>query len=352
MSKIRVAIIGTGNIAHCHIGAYKMLDEVKVVAVCDINKARADSFAAQYGIDKAYYSYNDLLKNESPDVVSVCTWNNAHAEVSIASMKAGAHVLCEKPLAMNTAQAIDMYNASKEYNRVLMPGFCTRYEEGVRLLKQYADNGSLGEIYFIKATYLRRHGNPGGWFSDSKRSGGGPVIDLGVHVLDLARFIAGGKAVSVSAVTKKLNCEASSSSSPHFSADKEISLHDVEDFAFANIRMDNGVAICFETSWNHHLQSDVFQLEVYGTKGGARAYPKLTISRDENGCQCDIAVSHSNHEDRPNYDFEEEAAHFINVAINGEKPVCTAEDGVEIMKIVDALYSSARENTEIMLSSI
>jgi len=350
MCKFNIGIVGAGNIAHCHMQAYRLLDSVQVVAVCDIQMQRAQEFAGLYNIPRAYESHLEMMENEKLDAVSVCTWNSAHGPVSIDLLNRGIHVLCEKPLAMNEAEALAMENAAKEHRRVLMPGFCTRYEEGIMLLREQVQSGRLGDVYYIKSTYLRRHGYPGGWFGDSVRSGGGPVIDLGVHVLDLARFVAGGNAISVSASTQKmpepLSCE---SASPHVSIEKG-SIHDVEDFATALIRMDNGVTVLMETSWNHHIQEDVFQFEVYGTKGGAKAYPSVAIFEDEEGKPVDRRLDHSNHPESPNYDFDQEIAHFIAVCKGKTSALCTALDGVEVMRIVDALYDSAKTGREVIIT--
>lgn len=349
--KHRVGIIGAGSIGHCHMEGYKKQSGVMVAAVCDINLERAEAFAKLYGIERVYSSYTEMLASCELDAVSVCTWNNVHAKISIAALEKGVNVLCEKPMAMTAKQAEEMEQAAKKANRVLMPGFCTRYEEGVSLLRECIKEKRLGDIYYIKATYLRRHGNPGGWFSDFSRSGGGPIIDLGVHVLDLARFLVGGDAASVSAITNKMPVETTQmeSHAPHTSVEKE-ALHDVEDFACALIRLNNGVAIQFETSWNHHLAEDVFQLEVYGSKGGASCYPRLTLTTDDMGKMCRVLWQHSNHEDAPNYDFDRETAHFIAVAAGEEAPICTPLDGVEAMRIIDAVYESASSGHEITIS--
>lgn len=347
MEKIRVGIVGAGSIGHCHAAAYKKLPNIELVAVCDIDKERADHFAKYYNIENVYYDHLEMLHNIKLDAVSVCVWNNAHAPVSMNALKNNVNVLCEKPLAMNTEEALEMKSVANEHGKVLIPGFCTRYEEGITLLKNIVEQGDLGNVYYIKSTYLRRHGNPGGWFSDKKRSGGGPVIDLGVHVLDLARFICGGNVVSVSAVTNKINaCDCSESFSPHKSADNA-TIHDVEDFAFALIRMDNGACINLETSWNHHLENDIFQFEVYGDQCGSKAYPKVSLYRDEYGRMCNVNPIHSDNSDSPNYDFDMEIKHFIEVVENKTTPICTADDGVEIMRIVDALYESAKIGAEV-----
>ncbi len=350
MRKVNIGIVGAGNIAHCHMQAYQLLENVQVCAVCDIQKQRAQDFAGLYNIPRAYGSHLEMMENEKLDAVSVCTWNSAHGPVSIDVLNRGIHVLCEKPLAMNVAEALAMEYAAQANNCVLMPGFCTRYEDGINLLREQVQSGRLGDVYYIKSTYLRRHGYPGGWFGDSVRSGGGPVIDLGVHVLDLARYVAEGNAISVSASTHKmpgsLSCE---SASPHMSIE-EGTVHDVEDFATALIRMDNGVTVLMETSWNHHIPEDVFQFEVYGTKGGAKAYPSVAVFEDEEGKPVDRKLNHSNHPESPNYDFDREIAHFISVCEGKTSALCTARDGVEVMRIVDALYKSAQSGREILIT--
>ena len=348
MDIIKVGIIGAGNIANCHIIAYQKCKDIEVVAVCDINRERAENFARQYSITHVYDNHLKMFEDETLDAVSVCVWNNGHAPVSIDALENGIHVLCEKPLATSTELALKMQQAAEEHGCILMPGFCTRYEDGIQLLKTYMDKKMFGNIYYVKATYLRRNGNPGGWFSDMQRSGGGPVIDLGVHVLDLARYISGGKAISVYAVTNKMQDVSTTSNAPHISIDSG-DIHDVEDFASALIRMDNNITIQFETSWNHHVESDLFQFEVYGTKGGARAYPKVFIMTDMAGEINDFHPLHSIHEENPNYDFDKEIEHFINVIRGVEVPICNAEDGVEIMRITDAIYLSARERKEIRI---
>lgn len=347
MKEIRVALVGAGNIAHCHIAAYKRLSFVRTVCVCDINRERAEAFAREFCIERVYDRLDEMLEKEELDAVSVCTWNSAHAPVTLACLRRGLNVLCEKPLAMNAREAQEMCSAARQAGKLLMPGFCTRYEEGPRLLRQRVQAGDLGEIYYLKATYLRRHGYPGGWFGDGARSGGGPVIDLGVHVLDLARFILGGsaRAVSVSALTRALPPDGAQSASPHKSAEAD-GMHNVEDFAAALVRFEGGACALLETSWNHYTDEDSFQLEAYGTRGGAKIYPRLKWMRDLDGVPCDVQFRHTNHEDQPNYDFDEEIAHFLRASQGTEVPVCTAGDGLEIMRIVDALYLSARSGRE------
>ena len=199
---MKIGIIGVGTIAAFHIEAYQKNPNVEVYAFCDINEKRLKAMGEKYGVTRLYTDKDEMLKLEELDAVSVCTWNSAHAPCSIAALKAGKHVLCEKPMAMNADEARAMKQAADESGKLLMIGFVRRFGNDCAVVKDFLDNGEFGDLYFAKATYLRRHGAPGGWFGDKSRSGGGPLIDLGVHVTDLARYLAGNpKPVSVYGVT-------------------------------------------------------------------------------------------------------------------------------------------------------
>ena len=192
--KLKIAVIGTGSISREHLDAYKENPNVEIYALCDINKERVEKRAAEYNVplERTFTDKDEMFKAlPEIDAVSVCTWNSAHAECSIAALNAGKHVLCEKPMAMNEEEAKEMKAAADKAGKLLMIGFVRRHGNDCALLKDYIDKGYLGEIYYAKAQYLRRNGNPGGWFGDKSRSGGGPLIDLGVHVIDLVRYLMG-----------------------------------------------------------------------------------------------------------------------------------------------------------------
>lgn len=194
MKKLRVGIIGTGSISHLHMSGYKLLEErgiAEVVAVCDLDEAKLESYAERYGVKHRYLDYNEMMAKEELDCVSVCTWNSAHKDATIAALRGGANVLCEKPMALNAAEAEEMLRVSRETGKLLQIGFVRRFGNDAQAVMQFRDAGTLGDIYYAKATYLRRDGCPGGWFGDKSYSGGGPLIDLGVHVIDLVRYLSG-----------------------------------------------------------------------------------------------------------------------------------------------------------------
>ena len=202
--KIKVGVIGVGSIAEMHIAGYKADPRVELAAFCDINEERLKEKGERHGVTRLYTDVKDMVAKEELDAVSVCTWNAAHAPCTIAALEAGLHVLCEKPMAMNVAEAEAMRDAAKRSGKLLMIGFVRRFGNDCAVVQDFINEGYFGDLYYAKATYLRRNGCPGGWFGDKSRSGGGPLIDLGVHVIDLVRYLMGNpKPVSVYVVKNR-----------------------------------------------------------------------------------------------------------------------------------------------------
>ena len=351
LKKVRVGIIGTGSISRSHMAGYKALDNVEVLAACDINEKRVRAFAEQYGIPRVYTDYNEMLKREDLDAVSVCTWNSVHAPAAIAALRAGKNVLCEKPMALNTEQALEMEQAAKEAGKLLMVGFVRRFGNDTAVLQDFIRGGMMGDVYYAKATYLRRAGFPGGWFGDRSRSGGGPLIDLGVHVIDLVRYLMERpKAVSVSgAVFHKLGARTDIRQEKAYSASDSADVFDVEDLAAAMIRFDNGAVLSIEASFSLNLKNDTGSIELFGTKAGAKLDPSLEFYTEQNRYLvnvtpvCNTALSFEGL-------FEREIAHFVGCVSEGTECLSPAEDGVELMRIIDAVYRSAETGREAVIS--
>lgn len=349
--KVKIGIIGTGNISHAHMVGYTALDNVEVYAACDLNEERVKAFAEKYGVKHTFTDYNEMLKLEGLDAVSVCTWNNAHAPATIAALKAGKHVLCEKPMAMNAQQAEEMLQASKESGKLLMVGFVRRFGNDTKIFKDFIDNGRMGDIYFAKASYLRRCGNPGGWFSDIKRSGGGSLIDLGVHVIDLVRYLMGKpKAVSVTGATySNIGPRAHIKGLERYKASDYSDYSDVEDMALAMIKFDNGAVLSVETSFSLNLKDDTGNIEIFGTKAGAKMEPNLELYSEMDDYLVDITPRVTRDTDWFNAIFKNEIAHFVDCVANGTECLSPAEDGLELMKILDAVYESSRTGREVVI---
>ena len=291
-----------------------------------------------------------MLKLEELDAVSVTTWNNGHAHISIAALKAGKNVLCEKPLAMNAIEAQEIVDVAKQTGKLLMVGFVRRFEDNVKLLKKSVEAGKLGKVYFVKTGYIRKWGNPGGWFSDKKRSGGGPVIDLGVHVIDLVGYVTGKpKAISVYASTfNYLGMKPNIKGMDKYNSLDYSEYNDVEDAATALIKYDNGMTLSFETSWVLHTKESHNYLNIYGDKAGTQMEPKLEFYEEEDNYFTEKTLVNTVNNNFDNI-FNKEIEHFIDCIGNGASCINTGEDGVEIMKILDAIYESSRTGHEVIL---
>lgn len=352
MKKWKIAIIGVGGISEMHIASYLRNPDVELYAFCDINEKRLHEMGEKYGISRLYTDKDEMLRAlPEIDAVSVCTWNSAHAPCAIAALNAGKHVLCEKPMATCAAEAQEMLDAAKKAGKLLMVGFVRRYERGSTLLRQLVSQDFFGELYYAKATYLRRNGNPGGWFGDKSRSAGGPLIDLGVHVIDLTRYLMGNpRPVSVYGATfQKLfnrpniitpKAYNSTSAGPN-------DICDVEDLASAMIRFDNGAVLQVEASFSLNLKEDTGSVQLFGTKGGARLSPELELYSEMNGVMTNVTPVCP--PESFNLEFQEEINHFVHCFSTGEPCRSPAEDGVQIMRILDAVYESGRTGHEVIL---
>ncbi len=352
MRKVKIGIIGTGSISAAHLNAYMKNPYAEIVALCDINKERLNQKAEQYNVKNIFTSADEMVKSAELDAVSICTWNNAHAPTAIAALNAGLHVLCEKPMALNTEQALAMQNAAKKNEKLLMIGFTRRFDSDTAILQKFIDSGQLGELYYLKASYLRRHGSPGGWFGDFSRSGGGPLIDLGVHIIDLCRYLMGNpKPVSVYGATfnhlknrPKIQTEVA-----YKSADaNENDIFDVEDLAVAMIRFDNGALMTVETSFSLNIKQNKGSVELFGTKGGAKLMPELEIYTDNCGHLIDIGFNEPTALSFSSL-FQKEIDHFIDCVRGTAHCRAPMEDGVTLMTILDAIYESAKIGHEIIL---
>lgn len=353
MGKVKIGIIGVGNIAETHIQAYLQNPEVELYAFCDINPERLEKMGEKYGVTRLFTDKDEMLKLQEIDAVSVCTWNSQHAPCTIAALNAGKNVLCEKPMALNAREAEEMKEAAERNGKLLMIGFVRRYGNDCKILQDFIKNDALGEIYYAKATYLRRHGNPGGWFGDKSRSGGGPLIDLGVHVIDLVRYLSGNpKPVSVYGATfQKLFDRKNIIGGPAYVASSatDHDICDVEDLASALIRFDNGEVLSIEASFSLNIKEDKGEIELFGTKAGAKMNPELEIIGETNNYLTNMSFGANT---ALNFDglFENEINHYIDcVTGKAEKCLSPAEDGITLMKILDAVYESARTGHEVII---
>jgi len=329
---VNFGVIGLG-MGRYHLEGYRNAPNCNLIGIADINEDRLKDCKEKYGIENTFKDYNDLLAMKELDAVSVALPNFLHKPVCIDALNAGKHVMTEKPMALNAAEGEEMRDVAKKQGLILMLHFNNRYRADIQMIKKYVDNDEFGDIYFAKAGWIRRRGVPGAgsWFSNKKLSGGGPLIDLGVHVIDMTMYMMGcPKPVAVTGQTIQ--------AFPEFS---KYGTFDVEDFASAYIRFDNGATMAVEVSWAQNCQSEKQYSEIYGTKAGATLSP-LTIWTEQNGVMIDIEPKHI----KGLSQFE----HFADCIMNKKTPISSADDGVAMMKILDAIYASSETKREVIIN--
>lgn len=352
MSKFRIGVIGTGTIAQAHLAAYAAHPDVELVAVSDMNLDRAKAVADTYDAPRAYDDPHELLADQGVDGVSICTWNNTHASWAIAAVKAGKHVLVEKPISRTYNEALELQRVVDASDRVVQVGFVRRHSANCQVLKSFIDAGELGDIYYAKASCIRRMGNPGGWFADKEIAGGGPLLDIGVHVIDLCWYLMGSpRATAVSGHTyTRLGNRANITTYPRYKvSDYDPDKNSVEDMANAVVRFDNGASLLVDASYSLHAVKDSIDVSVYGDKGGAALEPDLQIATEKHDTVINIApqISSGTFEGGPA--FRNEIANFVDASLGRAESIAPAWHGVEIMKILDGIYTSADAGKEITL---
>ncbi|MET9023269.1 Gfo/Idh/MocA family oxidoreductase [Actinopolymorpha sp. NPDC004070] len=352
MQKVRIGVVGVGSIAALHLKAYQNNPRAELVAVADINAERANSVAKQWGAARAYSDAAELFADPDVDAVSICTWNNTHAELAIAAVQAGKHVLVEKPMCRTYAEAQQLEDVVNAHDRVVQVGFVRRHSANCRVLKSFIDAGDLGDIYYAKASCIRRMGNPGGWFANKSISGGGPLIDIGVHVIDLCWYLMGTPRVtSVSANTyEKLGNRSNITTLPRYQvADYDPTKNDVEDMANALIRFDNGASLIMDTSFSLHATSDSLNVSVYGDKGGADLEPKLQIASEKHETLLKVTPQIGFESFDLDDGFGNEIGNFVAACLGEAESIAPAWQGAEMMKILDGVYTSAAQGKEVQL---
>lgn len=350
MSTLKIGVIGVGSIAGLHLKSYAKNPRVDLVAVADLNAERAASVAKQWGATNHYDNATALLADPAVEAVSICTWNDSHAELAIAAIEAGKHVLVEKPMSKSWGEASELQRVAEASGKVLQVGFVRRHSANARILKQFIDAGDLGEIYYAKASAIRRAGNPGGWFANKAISGGGPLIDIGVHVIDLCWYLMGSpKVVAVSGNTyEKLGNRSNITSLPRYTvSDYDPNLNDVEDLANAMVRFDNGASMMIDVSFSLHVKEDSFSVAVFGDKGGAELEPELSISTERMNTVLNISPQISSSTFDLDDGFDSEINHFVSAALGEIKTLAPAWHGAEIQRILDGVYESAALGREV-----
>jgi predicted dehydrogenase len=339
-----------------HVKGYQACPDSEVIAICDIDEERLHERGEMLGIPRSqrYTDLEDVLALPEVDAVSVALPNYLHSPIAIKAMQAGKHVLSEKPLARSGSEAQAMVDEAEKTGKTLMVCFNYRFRDDARWLKGLRDGGKFGDIYYARAGWLRNSGIPGmgSWFTQKAMAGGGPLIDLGVHVLDMTLWLMGyPKVASVSGATfaefgprgKKTWAWGKPDADARF---------DVEDLAVGFVRFENGAVLSLETSWGTHTKPgrDDYFVTLYGKEGGSELYVGNYTDRDTVSFYSEEAGFPS--QLRPNPvmragGHELAVAHFVESLVEGRAPEATGAQGTALVRLIEGLYESARLGKEV-----
>ena len=365
--KLRVAIIGCGGIAQAHLAAYKSIPEVEIVAGVDIDIERLKVMRDKWGVPEdclfgadfktgkttSQTAWKDMLKKmgDKIDAFDVCTPNGWHCQPVVDGCNAGKHAITEKPMAMNPAECEKMIAAAEKNNVKLSVGFQHRYRPGMKALMEARDNGAFGDIMFVKVQAIRRRGIPNwGVFGQKEKQGGGPMIDIGVHMIEAAyEFMGCPKPIAASA-----NCwtymgnkeEATKVRCPWPGWDWKT--YTVEDLAIGQIRFDNGAIMQIEASFAAHIKEEKHCFTAIGTKAGCEWPSPTMIYTDQNNTMVDIAP-HFLGDDGWEAMFINKLQNWVNGCLKGTELDASGYDGLAVQKILDGVYRSAAAGKEVAI---
>lgn len=334
MQKVRIAVVGLGTIGQTvHLPILSKIPEAEIVAVCDVESSKAEFVAKKYEIPRYYSDLEEMLKQEDAlDGVDICTSTFAHLDVALAALEAKRHILVEKPLARTNEETMKIVAAAKKHQRKVMVGMNNRFRPDAMILKSMIQGGELGKIFYAKAGWLRKLKTTSPWLTRKEKSGGGVVLDLGIVMLDLAFWLMGfPESKEVIAANYSHNTKG------------------VEDSSIVFIKMRDGSTLTIESSWSFESESDFFYCDCYGTDGGGSLNPFRIVKR-MHGNQVNVTpVSHETPQTLYWKSYDNELRHWVG-ALRGLHPVVsTGDEALHRMKIVDAIYQSAKKGKSVPL---
>ena len=344
--KLGLAIVGCGGVSEMHLRVLKDFPDVEIVAGVDIKPERLDVMRDKYGITNVYEDWREMLAEIKPDAVDVCTPNGVHAAACIDASKAGCHVITEKPMAMNPAECEDMIQAAKDAGKKLVTGFQFRYHPATQMIKRAREEGQFGNIMFVKCRALRRRGIPNwGVFGRKELQGGGPLIDIGVHVLEVTHYLMGApRPVAATGV-----CHTYIGNQPPQVQTAwgpwDHTTYTVEDLAVGLIRFEDGSALSIEASFAAHIEKNARNFVLMGEKGGA-TYDPPAIHTDIAGTMVNITpdfVPKSN-------EWDVKMGDWIESIRTGKTPSAPGEHGLIVQKMLDGIYRSAETGREVEIA--
>lgn len=337
--KLRYGCIGAGGIARKkHMNGYSKLPNVELAAVCDSNIEAAKALARDFGVARVYGDFCEMLEKEHLDIVSVCTPNATHKDITVKALSMGCNVHVEKPMALNAAEAREIVEAEKRYGKKVMVGLNKRFLGVTVLIKRLMDEGFFGDIYHVRCGWERDSGIPGvgRWFTDKSLSGGGALIDLGVHYMDLAMYILGWSEPERVAGTLSNNflTEGTRIRRGYKSADGVI---DVEDMAAGCVVMKSGQTLDYCFNWAANIEKEIRYIDAYGTKAGFRLENDgLKLFTQLGGTMFTLVPDEATMPLDGN-----EFRSFAESIISDTPTEATAEQGLRVMELIDMIYASS-----------
>src|SRR3954468_7048665 len=338
--KLTLAMVGCGGISEIQLDVLKEMPEVEIVAGVDSRPERLKVMENKYGVKQLYSDWKKMLKEVKPDAVSICTPNGEHAPASIDASNAGAHVITEKPMAMTPAECEKMIEAAKKAKKKLVCGFQFRFHPATQFITRARDEGQFGNIMFMKCQALRRRGIPNwGVFGRKEMQGGGPMIDIGVHVIEMAHYVMGSPrpiAASGNTWTYMGNKPSNVVSQwPNW----DYKTYTVEDLAIGHIRFENGAILQIEASFAAHIEKDVWNFSLMGDKGGASWDPPM-VFQDRNGTMTNSVPGFLSTQTDFQTLFTYKLRNFVDGCLKNTPLRAPGEAGLMVQKMLDGVYRS------------
>ncbi|MDR1011329.1 MAG: Gfo/Idh/MocA family oxidoreductase [Opitutaceae bacterium] len=348
IAPVRVAVIGAGAIGVDHIASFQKHPAARVVAIADTSLERARAAAGTYGVPEVLADWRALLRRADVDIVSIALPNHLHAPVALAALRAGKHVMLDKPMATNAREAARLVAESRKRNLVLMVGQNNRFLPDVQTARRLIDAGELGDVYHAKTAWMRRAGIPriGSWFTQKKFSGGGCVYDIGVHALDRCLYLMNEyEAAAVSGQTcAQFGPRGKGNGSWGRGEIDPAQPFDVDDFCVALIKLKSGRTVLLEASWAAHQEDpDCNATQIFGTEAGLRLPPLKMFRQTRTGYTTELVTAAAG----PAGDNR--MTHFVDCVLGRADPFVKPEESLAIQKILDAIYASAKSGREVRI---
>ena len=352
---LKIGIIGVGGISGVHYSGYTKFDRAELRAICDVNPETLADKSRRFDVpaERCFEDYRDLLALDEIDAVSVCTPNKSHCQITVDALKAGKHVLCEKPMAMDPREAKRMVDAARRYRRKLQIGLMQRFRADAAYIKGLVDDGVLGDIYYARCRAVRRRGVPSwGVFGQLQEQGGGGLIDIGVHQIDLTWWLM-GKPVPVAVSGQTYRTVGNTPGHWGMFGQWDWETYTVEDFACGLVRFANGATMSIECSFVANLDANHEGCHLVGTKGGAALKP-LTIQLEQNGHLMDCTPNDVLQVDLEGgpcklTNHELEVAYFCDAILQNKAVRVPGSEAIWTQKIIDGLFRSAEAGKEVRI---